>query len=130
MRYALWTVVSLALTSAPWAIRVRARRRSLSQAALINCSFSLACSLASGLADRFFVGSVLGPLVAAGLAEVAGEVGCSDGRDAAGAPPLHAVMARTTVARTANWRIGLICRAASAFYSAAQRAQKQPDMAR
>jgi len=41
---------------------------------LINCSFSLACSLASGLADRFFVGSVLGPLVAAGLAEVAGEL--------------------------------------------------------
>jgi hypothetical protein len=72
---------------------------------------------------------VIGPLVAAGLVEVAGEVGCSDGRDAAGAPPLHAVTPRTTVARTANWRMGLICRA-SAFYSAAQRGQKQPDMAR
>jgi hypothetical protein len=39
------------------------------------------------------------------------------------------VMPRTTVARTANWRMGLICQA-SAFYSAVQRGQKQPDMAR
>src|SRR4029450_1045699 len=100
MRYALCTVLSLAFTSAPLAMRSRARRRSLSQAALISCWFSLACSLAPGF--RAFIvlaGCGLGQAV-----EGAGEVTCRDGLEVAAPSPPQASVAKATAAKTANER--------------------------
>src|SRR4029450_1730538 len=108
IRYALWTVLSLALTSAPSAISARARRRSLCQAALINCSFSRACCFGPSLAGGLSVGWAAGRLVTVGLLKVADRLGCCDGPDAAGVSALQAVTAKTAAARTADMRMGLI----------------------
>jgi hypothetical protein len=59
------------------------------------------------------VGRGLGRLVAVGWSEPTDEVVCSEGSDAAGSPPLHAVVARTTVAIAASRRIDFICQASA-----------------
>ena len=102
-------MLSLAFTSAPRAIRARARRRSLSQAAAINCSFSRACSFALSFAAGVLVGGELGRLVAVGPVEVADEAGCSEAPGVVESPALQDALANMTAARTAKERIGLIC---------------------
>jgi hypothetical protein len=125
IRYALWTVLSLALTSAPSAISARARRRSLCQAAVINCWFSRACCFGSSLAGGLTVSGAAGRLVRVGLLTVADGLGCCDGPETVGFSALQAVAAKTAVASTADIRMGLTDQA-SAFHCAAQLADRQP----
>jgi hypothetical protein len=94
----------MAFTSAPRAMRDRARRRSLSQAASISCWFSLACSFWPGLG----AGCSVVDWGVGGLVEAGGRVACGDGSEVAGSSAVQAAMATTTAVRTPTERMGFM----------------------
>jgi uncharacterized protein len=86
----------------------------LSQAALINCWFSSACSFAPGFrAVAVLAGRGLGRVVEAAdeLVTAVGEIACADGLDLAAPSLPHAAVAKATAVRTAREQADLIGRA-------------------
>ena len=100
-------MLSLAFTSAPWAIRDSGATKVVvpggGDQLLVQPGPFLGVGLAAGVS--WWAGT---RLVGRRLVDAADEVACVDGPEVAGSPPLHAAVANTTAARTAKERTGLI----------------------